>query len=533
MLERRTPEQLLGTPNREYQSHSGSFTAAKRDRARSGPLPFSGAADAHLDENSHSRLRAFCNDIDRNADAAASLLDVWSDTLVGERGYLIQAWTDDEDWNTEAEESFEEFCEAPTLAGDAEMADVLKAAVRDWGTDGDLGFIWTNQNLAQPVEGERICNPSLGTGGWGSPGTIVLENGGRITRGVETDAAGRRVAYWIAEYDQFGRLDRKVMRRIPAASFYLCKNPFWRKSNQTRGIPHLARVVRPLTWITEFNEATTLAAIVGCNLMGVIKTKNPSATKAAMGDAAGESDEVGDDEIERETYGSSDLTTMAPLTFTHLGIDEDFDTVDPKHPTTSFEGFMTVQMRFAGNAFGLPYSVSMGDASKTNYYGMKVERGVLKIRASAGVRELKRLTRWFWRMWIGSQIDAKTLREELDWDKPKITPPPAMVIDEGQEIEGANKAVDGNYRTHDDVTQQYYGTRSADVKALRAQEKELDRKLGIVPMAAPGSKPMDGGSGTGGADPNQPGTGPTRPGNDPGTVEEEEEREKPEEENQD
>lgn len=118
----------------------------------------------------------------------------------------------------------------------------------------------------QVLEGNRISNPD------GSPEvtgqTITVKNGNRIIDGVEIDAVGRLIAYWISSgvpYDltetqvvKWDRVEIYGKRTGQRNILQICRDE---RSGMTRGIPILSPVIETIKQISRYVEAELDSAI--------------------------------------------------------------------------------------------------------------------------------------------------------------------------------------------------------------------------------------------------------------------------------
>lgn len=173
-----------------------------------------------------------------------------------------------------------------------------------------------------------------------------------VRMGVEVDAFGRAVAYWVralhpGDIRQAGNQTDRY-ERVPAEDmFHLRVVNRW---PQTRGEPWMHTALRK---IDDMNEATAgeLAAVRASSYyFGTIKT--PEGTNPLV--TATESDGKQQMDIE-------------PLTIQELNPGEEFDFHAPNRPNANLDAFMRHMLREMAAGFGVSYESISRDYSQSNY----------------------------------------------------------------------------------------------------------------------------------------------------------------------
>lgn len=187
---------------------------------------------------------------------------------------------------------------------------------------------------------------------------IDLPNGGEILQGIEFDAIGRRVAYWLFDkHPGSGRLVNPVSRRIPAdgiAHIYDIERP-----GQARGASWLASVDVRLHDFGEFEDATlSKQKIAAC--MAVFLT-DLDGTGAAIGQAS----------IDGPTGQAVD--TFEPGMIVPLPPGKQVTVANP--PTsTDHQSYSATALRGIAAGMGTTYSGMTGDYSQANYSSERAAR---------------------------------------------------------------------------------------------------------------------------------------------------------------
>jgi lambda family phage portal protein len=220
------------------------------------------------------------------------------------------------------------------------------------------------------IEADRLCNPESTSGyspllsldGYDFTSYQELPNGGAIRNGVETDASGKVVAYWICNRHPNSLLptSRPIewvrveannrVTGLPNVLFVVDPE----RAEQYRGVPYLAPVIEQIKQLNRYTEAEIAAAIVNSFFTAFITTSGQT-NDIPFTDSIPEDQQVNLPVEERlASY------EMGPGTINVLGQGEDVKFGDPKHPTAGFETFTKAMAQLAGASLDMPYEVLLG-----------------------------------------------------------------------------------------------------------------------------------------------------------------------------
>lgn len=205
------------------------------------------------------------------------------------------------------------------------------------------------------IEADLICSPDRTD--IMAPCTIDKHDVFQIVQGVETNRDGAVVAYWIASrhplaYDSTVPLTwTRVEARDPETGEpnILCVTQRER-AGQRRGVPLLAPVLPTLKQMGRYTEAELAAAIVASSITLFIKHENPT-SQAPFGEEP--TDKAEDPNTPPDELGID----LAPSAVFDLAPGESTDTFDPKHPTTTFDGFMSAMSNQVATGVEIPSEV--------------------------------------------------------------------------------------------------------------------------------------------------------------------------------
>ena len=167
--------------------------------------------------------------------------------------------------------------------------------------------------------------------------------------GVETDAYGRPLAYWVRELHpgeirrNMGATDKLI--RVPAEQMIHLR--IVNRWPQTRGVPWFHAAAKRLRDMDGYTEAEIVAARMSASYMGFIKS--PEVPTA-------------DD----ETDGHKILEFEGGI-IQHLAPGEEFQGFAPNRPNAQLDPFMRFMLREVAAAVGVSYESLSRDYSQSNY----------------------------------------------------------------------------------------------------------------------------------------------------------------------
>lgn len=176
---------------------------------------------------------------------------------------------------------------------------------------------------------------------------------GRVVQGVETNAFGRRNAYWLYRQhptDWVGFVDGGFPLRVPASEVLHLAEV--RRSGQVRGEPWTVRAIVKMFDLDAYDDAELVRKKTAAMFAGFI-------TKPG--------DE--DDEIigEREDVDSSAASVaLEPGTMQELLPGEDVKFTQPTEVGNSYDPFLRWQLRAIAVGLDIPYELLTGDMAGVN-----------------------------------------------------------------------------------------------------------------------------------------------------------------------
>lgn len=206
------------------------------------------------------------------------------------------------------------------------------------------------------IEADRLCSPSFMD--VLSPCEINGRHVEKIVQGVETDAAGMVIAYWICDRHPLASTAAAGL----AASHWTRVEAYGAKTGrqnilclmqrdragQVRGVPLLAPVLESLKQLGRFTDAELTAAVVSAMFTVFIK-KTDQSDEIPFG-------EMLPPEVQVDAPDKTSVE-LAPGAFIDLNPGEDVQFADPKHPATGFEAFMNAIVKQMAAALEIPSEV--------------------------------------------------------------------------------------------------------------------------------------------------------------------------------
>lgn len=215
----------------------------------------------------------------------------------------------------------------------------------------------------QLFEASRVCNPNS-AGSYGSPsyGDVEMKNeknGNRIINGVEIDADGAVVAYWVANrvpFDLTNPIAQLKWQRVKAFG-RLSGRPnvlqisHEERPEQYRGVPLLAPVIEVMKQVSRYTNAELTAAIVKSFYTLFFKSDNGNASDLndVLNSTYDDSASMNAEDLSHIEVGAGTLNLLPP------GID--VKSMDASRSMSTFEPFTNVLISQMGAAIGIPAEV--------------------------------------------------------------------------------------------------------------------------------------------------------------------------------
>jgi lambda family phage portal protein len=398
---------------REMARHAiRGFEAAGRGRRMRNWQASATNADAET-QFALPTLRNRARDLVRNNPYAARAVDI---VVAHQVGYGIEARpnTGSASLDRRVKDLWREWCAMPDVAGRLDFAGVQAMVARSRAESGEVLVRLFNRGQARvPLQLQILEADHLD-----ETKTETLANGGRIIQGVELDATGQRVAYWLfnqhpGDNAAWSRASR-ISERVPASDVLHIYRQL--RPGQHRGTPDLVPTVTRLRSLDDYQEAELERARVQACLAAFIT----SPTLGAGGPLGGRND----------AESGERRTTLAPGMMERLLPGEDIEFVSPAGNGAYPDHVRTV-LHAVAVGFGVTYHQLTGDLRDANYSSLR-----------AGNIEFRRLTeqaQWLvlvpllcrplWAEFIRAAVLSGALRERRDGYAVDWVPPAFEAVD--------------------------------------------------------------------------------------------------------
>jgi lambda family phage portal protein len=288
--------------------------------------------------------------------------------------------------------------------------------------------------------------------------------GGPVIQGVEFDAIGRRVAYWLyPEHPGSGRVGGAgTSRRVAASSIihlYRVDRP-----GQVRGVPWLCTAIMRLKDFDEFEDAQLMRQKIAAMFAGVYTSPE------------GEPPSVGAVDPTSPAPPGPEVQTMEPGTMITGPNGYQVSFSDP--PQVQNDGFSARALRGIAAGLEITYEDMTGDYSGFNYSSSRQSHK----RHQAAVED------WRWNMLIPHVCDgawvwvmeAALLGGLVESATPaEWTPPPVAQIDPDKEGQAVKRAIRAGLKTVSGAIREQGLDPETHLAEYAADMRKLD-ELGIT-----------------------------------------------------
>ncbi len=351
----------------------GNYGANRTKKSLIGWMYHGGSAKEDIEDNIDT-LRQRSRDAYMGVPIATASLKTLRTNVVA--GGLIPAPQIDADFLKLTDEQVQElqaqivrefglWADTPTC--DADRIDnfysLQQLAYLSYLMNGDAIVLLPMKQKGQPyslrvrlLEADRVCSPDL------YDRLVPCEVQGykvqSIVQGVETDADGMMIAYWICNRHPLsndataqpggiqwerveaygGKTGRRNVLHIMTRE----------RAGQRRGVPLLAPVLEALKQLGRYTEAEIEAALVSALFTVFIKSGLPSDEKP-LGEVIPQEQLIDEADQRSIEIGNGAVVGLAP--------GESVQFADPKHPTTGYDAFTDALVKQIGAALEIPPEV--------------------------------------------------------------------------------------------------------------------------------------------------------------------------------
>ena len=467
----RTKVRIKGTGLyvQQYRASKDYDAASEKRRVQNWSPNNSGPSASAL--NNAETLRRRARDLTRNNPFMTRAANVWGANLVG-TGITPQSLAPDEDFRKAVAEVWNRWTDQADSQGTIDFYGMQTLAARGLLDAGEtfarLRPRRVDDGLSVPLQVQMMeadhCPVTLSR----------MTTGGRIVGGIEFNLIGSRVAYHL--YPQhpgdhvITGFDAQTQRIDAAqvAHVYRLLRP-----GQVRGVPGVASVMLNVYELTELNEATLKRADVAARFAGFIRRSG---------------DDVPIDTVDGDA-GDSPLVTLEPGTLHVLEPGEEIEFSDPPDFGSSYQSFVTAQLRAIAAGIGITYEQLTGDLSNVNYSSIRA--GLLEFRRLAEQVQHHVLAFQFcrpvWNAWLDAAVlsgalpvrASAYLANRSAWAAVKWVPPGWAWVDPEKEIGAIKSAIRSGLLSRAEAVSMY-GADVAKIDDEYAADNARADRLGLV-----------------------------------------------------
>lgn len=287
-----------------------------------------------------------------------------------------------------------------------------------------------------------------------------LENGGKIVRGIEYNAIGRRTAYWLFREhpgsSTLGGNIRLISKSAPVPASEIAHVFRLERPGQVRGIPWLAPVLLRFSQFDELADATLMKQLIAACFSVFVQ------------DVTGSAPYTGAKDADEPTYDR-----LEPGMIEYLQAGQSVQFADP--PTVREYGdYANVTLREIASGAGVTPEDMTGDYGEMSFSAARMSR----------LRHWSRVEGWRWRMlkpqflnpvWRWAMQGAALMGEEAPamttW-----TAPPLPFIEPDKEGLAHMRNIRAGITTLDEVLRERGFTPDAILDEAQARFEDLTRR---------------------------------------------------------
>jgi lambda family phage portal protein len=327
----------------------GAYEGAKVGRRTSSWLASGSSADSEIG-SSLAKLRDRSRSLIRDHHFAASAIEKWKTKIVG-TGILPRCGdqSTQDHWDLWSQECSSD---APAVPSFEAMTALVVGSV--W----ESGEVLIRRRLRRAEDGGKYpLRLQILEADFLDLNKTETTDTGYVIQGVEFDAIGRRLGYWLFGQHPGGVLNTGVRggslnsQFVPASDVLHIFEPS--RPGQVRGVPRLAPVLMALRDMEDWEDAQIVRKKIEACMAAFIT--GPEAASLTLG--ATEADSADD---------AKTVETFEPGMISRLKPGEDVVFNNP-HGDSEYAPYKRSRMRDLSAGIGIPYELVCGDLSDVNY----------------------------------------------------------------------------------------------------------------------------------------------------------------------
>lgn len=438
-----------------------SYDAVKKNRLHKKRSGLQGTGDTHLTKESLESIRNICRDLCRNNPIVRGLLLLEANEVIGTTTN-IQARTDDEDWNSQAEELFkQEMVEKPCdVTGRFNFPSLLHKSFYNYRRDGDFFLILSDQGI-QLIESDCVGTPT----GLQKPVNFEVVNGVAFSK-----QTGQVIGYYVGKSDKWGYIKSDSYQKYLAEDVIHIFDS--ERTTQSRGDPVLAPSIQWIDMLSDYLDAELVAAKVGACFSAFITQKEPEGISVPYTGGVSSS---GEDSVSGER-----LEKLSPGTIMYGEAGEGIQSINPQRPPGAFDVYVSRMISFISRPLCIPLMLAVLNFEGATYMNTRVMYQVAQSNwLSQQKFVIEPLVRRIWLWKISQWIEEGLLSKRDDWAKHQVMLKRWKYVDPEREASAEQKQLDMGITTRTEICNKQ-GLEWKDVIQQRQKEEQLIKELGIT-----------------------------------------------------
>lgn len=306
-------------------------------------------------------------------------------TNVVSDGFTLQAKTDSDEFNSEADETWEAWLDTADLRGMLSGGDFQRQAYRSARRDGDGGIVLVDRggtSRLQYIPGDLIYTPD------GRQGDRYIADG------VEVDDSSRPIAFHTLDTDEWGK---RTFTRIAARDFIFL-TPEIDDDLAVRAPTCYSTIFEYLDQADGYIDSVATAARMAC-IFGLI-FKDDNSAKAMQGLPS----------LNNSQGVPQRAVTLENGSIKYVGRDSDVVQVQAQQPMNQTPDFIRALLRLIGLPFDMPLELIAHDMSQVNFASARI--GLLGYYRACRARQkwfIKRCLDRIYQWWISREYKRQQI----------------------------------------------------------------------------------------------------------------------------
>ncbi|WP_432780250.1 phage portal protein [Pseudomonas corrugata] len=309
----------------------------------------------------------------------------------------------------------------------------------------------------------------------------TTRTGNAIRAGIEFNAEGKRVAYWMylshprdgvslnAGYNQ--------LVRVPASQVLHIFEPV--EPGQLRGVPRLSPVLKRLRSLDNYDDAVLFRQEVANLFAGFISRPPPDSGPVPRDPVTGEP-------LSFDRDGFTPMVALEPGTMQELGPGEEVEFSKPPDAGNNYPDFMRQQLMAAAAGTGTPYEILTGDMREVNDRALRVvlnefRRRLEQLQFGVYVHQLCRPIRAAWMdmaLLSGALVLDDYAKRRREYLRTRWVPQGWAYIQPVQDVQARRMEVQAGFASRSEmVTRTGYDAETVD--AENAADNARAQALGL------------------------------------------------------